>query len=173
MERKKKGITLAAIIGGVALVVILVFGTIWMGSTARSNTESAVRSVSLLYLDELAGRREQVLAANMRDKIEVIETALDLMTQEDLSDQSHLQNYQVRIKALFQLDRFAFVGADDLIYTATGPRADIDQYHFDHKNLDQPMIMVENLETADKKVIIAVPTRIPFADTELIACFMQ
>ena len=173
MERKKKGITLAAIIGGVALVVILVFGTIWMGSSARNSTELAVRSVSLLYLDELAGRREQVVAANMRDKINIIETALDLMTQEDLSDQSHLQDYQVRIKALFHLERFAFVGADDLIYTATGPRADIDQYHFDHTTLDQPMIMVENLETADKKVIIAVPTRIPFADTELIACFMQ
>ena len=53
-----------------------------MGSNARNDTESAVRSVSLLYLDELAGRREQVVSANMQEKINVIHTALDLMTGE-------------------------------------------------------------------------------------------
>ena len=38
----------------------------------NTRTESAVRSVSLLYLDELAGRREQVVSANMQQKINVI-----------------------------------------------------------------------------------------------------
>ena len=80
MTDRQKGITLASAIGGIILVFILVFGTMWMGSNARNDTESAVRSVSLLYLDELAGRREQVVSANMQEKINVIHTALDLMT---------------------------------------------------------------------------------------------
>ena len=91
MTSRQKGITLASAIGSVILVFILVFGTMWMGSNARNDTESAVRSVSLLYLDELAGRREQVVSANMQEKINVIHTALDLMTGEDLSDGAHLQ----------------------------------------------------------------------------------
>ena len=152
---------------------ILVFGTIWMGNVARNDTESAVRSVSLLYLDELAGRREQVVAANMQEKINVIGTALDMLTGEDLSDHAHLQAYQVRIKRLFNLERFAFVGANRLIYTSTGPRAEIDQYHLDFYALQGPEILAENLDTREKKVIIAVPTRIQFSDTELLACFMQ
>ena len=59
MTGRQKGITLASAIGGVVLLFILVFGTMWMGSNARNDTESAVRSVSLLYLDELvaAGSR--------------------------------------------------------------------------------------------------------------------
>ena len=173
MENRKKRITLVSIIGGLILLLIIFLGTIWTGRSAKSDTESAVRSVSLLYLDELAGRREQVVAENMREKVNVIETALDLMTEEDLSDNAHLQAYQVRIKRLFNLERFAFVGADDLIYTSTGPQEEINQYQFDYHMLQGPEILVENLESADKKVIIAVPTHIQFADTELVACFMQ
>ena len=57
MESRKNRITHVALIGGIALVMILVFGTIWVGRSAKADTETAVRSVSLLYLDELAGRR--------------------------------------------------------------------------------------------------------------------
>ena len=144
-----------------------------MGNNAKIDTESAVRSVSLLYLNELAGRREQVVAANMREKIDVIHTALDMLTEEDLGDIAHLQTYQVRIKRLFNLDRFAFVGADGLIYTSTGPQAETGEPRLDYHALEGPVIFVENLESKDKKVIIAVPTHIHFSDTELLACFMQ
>ncbi len=173
MKGKRRGITLAAIAGGIILSAILVLGTMWMGRSAGKDTEGAVHSVSLLYLDELAGRREQVVAANMAGKIDVIMTALDLMTAEDLSDNEHLQAYQARIKRLFHLERFAFVGDNDVIYTADGPTGDIDQYHLDFHHLKEPKILIENLNTTEKKVIIAVPTSIPFDDTTLIACFMQ
>ncbi|MBR2671199.1 MAG: response regulator [Oscillospiraceae bacterium] len=172
MIGKRKGVTLAALIGGGILLAILVFGTMWMGHSARNDTESAVRSVSLLYLDELAGRREQVVANNMQEKINVIETALDLMTEEDWSDGAHLQAYQTKIKSLFHLERFAFVGANGLVYTSTGPQDEIDQYHIDYYALEGPEIFVENLDSTNKKVVIAVPTNIPFSDTELKACFM-
>ena len=173
MTGRQKGITLASAIGGVVLLFILVFGTMWMGSNARNDTESAVRSVSLLYLDELAGRREQVVSANMQEKINVIHTALDLMTGEDLSDDAHLQAYQARIKQLFNLERFAFVSKNGLIYTSTGPRDESNLYHLDFNALSGPEILAENLGGVDKKVIIAVPTRIRFNDEELSACFMQ
>jgi hypothetical protein len=55
---RKNNIATIAIFGSLLLTVILVAGTMWMGSRARRDTEEAVRSVSLLYLDELAGRRE-------------------------------------------------------------------------------------------------------------------
>ena len=55
MDSRKKTTTLIAIIGAIILVLIMVLGTIWTGRNAKNDTESAVRSVSLLYLDELAG----------------------------------------------------------------------------------------------------------------------
>jgi len=57
-----------AVIGSLVLSIILVAGTMWMGAHARQDTEEAVRSVSLLYLDELAGRREQVVEDNLQEK---------------------------------------------------------------------------------------------------------
>ena len=107
-------------IGSLVLAVILVAGTMWMGASARRDTEEAVRSVSLLYLDELAGRREQVVEGNLREKIQTIRVAIDLMTDEDLSDKAHLEAYQTRMKQLYHLDKFAFVDTDGLIYSSTG-----------------------------------------------------
>ena len=123
--------TLVTAIGIIIIVVILVFGTIWMGHSAREDTEQAVRSVSLLYLDELAGRREQVVANNLQDKIDVIGTALELMTEDDLSSMEKLQAYQANMKRLFVPEKFAFVDEDGLIYTSLGTQDDIDQYRFD------------------------------------------
>lgn len=73
-----------AVIGGLIVMLALVLTTVWMGRSAGRDTEDAVRTVSLLYLDELAGRREQVVAENLQDRIFDMQTALDLMTEEDL-----------------------------------------------------------------------------------------
>ena len=173
MDSRKNRTTLIAVIGSIALVLILVIGTILTGNSARTDTESAVHSVSLLYLDELAGRREQVVADNMQEKINVIETALELMTEEDLSDLEHLQAYQAKMKRLFVLEKFAFVDTEGLIYTSLGMQTDIDQYQFDHLTLDGPEISIKNLESEDKKVIIAVPVHMAFQGKELVVCFME
>ena len=108
--QKKSNTAMVTLIGSIVVMIILVFGTVWMGNSARRDTEQAVRSVSLLYLDELAGRREQVVAGNLQDKVHDMHVALDILSEEDLSDLAHLQAYQVRIKSLFRLERFAFVG---------------------------------------------------------------
>ena len=173
MDNRKKTTTLTAILGGVVLVLILVFGSIWTGRSARTDTESAVHSVSLLYLDELAGRREQVVAGNMQEKIDVIETALEMMTEDDLSDPEHLQAYQAKMKKLFVLEKFAFVDTDGLIYTSLGTQTDIDQYQFDYLALEGPEISIKNLKSEDKKVIIAVPVHMNFQGKEFVVCFME
>ena len=56
---KLKNTVAVTIVGGIIVMLVLVLGTIWMGQNARRDNEEAVRSVSLLYLDELAGRCEE------------------------------------------------------------------------------------------------------------------
>ena len=46
---------------------------------------------SFLYLEELAGRREQVVADNLEDNVELINIAISMMTEEDLSNPAHLR----------------------------------------------------------------------------------
>jgi len=169
----KNHTTTIAIIGIVVLAIILVFGTIWMGQGANKDTEEAVRSVSLLYLDELAGRRKQVLEDNLQDKVQTIRIAVDLMTEEDLRDKAHLEAYQARMKRLYSLDKFAFVDADGLIYTSSGTETNIEQYSFDYRTLSESEISILNLDNGEHRVIIAVPTDISFQGKTLSVCFMS
>ena len=164
-------------IGGAIVVVIMVLGTIWTGRSAQRDTVEAVRSVSRLYLDELAGRREQVVEDNLKDNIRVINIALELITDEDLGDLEHMRAYQRRVKQLFNLERFAFVDEDGLVYTADeGILDEIDQYAFDFETLSGPEISIKNEKDLEKKVIIAVPIRdrgLSVDGKQMTICFME
>ena len=163
-----------AITGSIVVALILILGTIWTGRSASRDTEQAVRNVSLLYLDELAGRREQVVASTLSDYINDMDVALGLLTKEDLSSIDSLQAYQLRMKQLYGLEKFAFVDETGLIYTSRGTRSDIDQYSFDYQSLSDPEISVKNADSDNIKVVIAVPTdRLPYEGHSLLVCFME
>lgn len=162
------------LVGTLIVAAILAVGAVWTGNDAGKDTEEAVHSVSLLYLDELAGRREQVVEHNLKDNIRVINLAIDLMSPDDLSDMEHLQAYQARMKQLFQLEKFAFVDANGLIYTSLGTQNDIDLYSFDPAQISEPEVSIKNKKSEDKKVVIAVPVAdIPFNGQILKCCFME
>jgi len=171
---KERNILRLSILGILVVAVIMIAGTFWEGQKARLDTEKAVRSVSLLYLDELAGRREQVVAANLLGKIGDLKTAVSLMTDEDLSDEEHLQTFQARMKKLYKLVKFAFVDSNGIIHTANGRQDNISDYHFDYKTISKPEISIFNLKSADKKVIIAIPVEgLSVGSEKLSACFME
>ena len=127
-KEKNNNALLITIVGVLVLSLILVLGTLWMGRSAREDTQKAVRSVSLLYLDELAGRREQVIENALNNDIEKIGVAINLLTEEDLQDKEHLEAFQRKMKAFFDLEKFAFVDENGLIYTSQGYQSNIDEY---------------------------------------------
>ena len=173
-NKRKKGIMPIIVIGSVIVAGILIIGTLLMGRQASNDTGIAVRNVSLLYLEELAGRREQVVESVLDDYISDIDIALGLMDKEDLQSVEKFQAYQTRMKQLYSLEKFAFVGSDGLIYTSRGTRTDIDEYDFDYNTLSEPEISVKNVNGDNKKVIIAVPVdRLSFQGDTLVACFVE
>ena len=93
------------LVAAAVVAVILIIGTILTGQSARNATDEAVRAVSRFYLDELAGRREQVVEDSLADNIQKIQVAISLMTEEDLSNIPRRQAYQTRMKKLF-ISRF-------------------------------------------------------------------
>ena len=173
MKSLNRNTMIAAITGSVIVALLLIVGTFWTGRSASQDTEKAVSNVSLLYLEELAGRREQVLASTLNDYIGDLDIAIGLLTKEDLSSTENLQAYQLRMKQLYGLEKFAFVNEEGLIYTSRGTRTDIDQYEFDYRSISSPEI---SLKSSDEsiKVVVAMPTdRLPFEGHFLIVCFME
>lgn len=174
MRNKKGNTTVIAIIGAALVIVILVFGTIWIGQSAGKDTQKVARSVSLLYLDELAGRREQVVSDNIQRRIGDMETALELMTEDDFRDEEYLKQYQAKMKRLFTLQKFAFVNEDGLIYTSLGTQDNIDEYAFDYSGLTEPIVFIKDLSTKDKKVVIASPLEnVSMNGEKMVCCFME
>lgn len=171
---KSNAIMRAVLIGGIIVAAILVLGTVWTGQSARKNTEEAVRSVSLLYLNELAGRREQVVASNLKSSINNMRIAIDLMDNVDLQDMKHLQDFQAEMKKLYSLEKFAFVDSNGVIYTSTGLRTDINTYKFDYKSLEGPDISIKDEEGNSKKVVIAIPVKKTFFNGQtIVASFIE
>ncbi len=173
-SQKKNDIIRIAIIGSVIVAIILTVGTFSLARSAGRDTEAAVRNVSLLYLSELTGRREQVVSSILDDYKNDMDIAIGLMEKEDLADKESLQKYQLRMKQLYDLEKFAFVDTNGLIYTSRGTRNDIDQYQFDYNELSEPRILIKHPESKDRKVVIAVPVdNLPFEGQTLVVCFME
>ena len=171
-EQKNKRTTVIILIGSLILAVLMIGGTILMGQNAKRDTDNAVRTVSLMFMDELAGRRKQVVEKDLQDKIRTIDVAIDLMDKDDLSDEDHLAAYQKRMKKLFTLDKFAFVDTDGMIYTSLGKQDNIDDYGFEYKNLYEPEISLYSSVSSNKQVIIAVPVNLKLGEKRLSVCFM-
>lgn len=163
-----------AVIGCLVIAVILIIGTFTVGRTAGNDTKDAVRNVSLLYLSELAGRREQVVYSELEENIRNLDVAVGMLDKDDLSSIESLQAYQLRIKQLYDLEKFAFVDSTGLIYTSRGTRNDIDQYDIDYMNMSEPEVSIKNLNTNDKKVVIAMSLdNLKLLDRTLVVCFME
>ena len=173
MKRLKNSTAGFITVSCLLIVVVLVLSTLWVGHSTRKETGRAVRTVSILYLDELAGRREQVVENNLQNSIRTIQVAIDLLSENDLSDKAHLEAYQSHMKKLYELEKFAFVDTDGLIYTSHGIQNNIDDYGFDYRTISKPEISVLNLDSTDKKVIIAVPVNISFEGKTLSVCFEE
>ena len=153
ISNKRNNVALwGGIIGGLLVIAIFVIGTIGTGRAAHDDTGNAVHSVSSFYLDELAGRREQVVAFNLQKEIEDLQVAVGLLTEEDLSDASHLQAFQARMKSLYRLEKFAFVDTDGIIYTSMGTQDNISDYSFDYNSIAGPEISVLNIGSVDREL---------------------
>ncbi|MBQ7159611.1 MAG: response regulator [Treponema sp.] len=173
-SKRHHRVTVVSVVGGALVAVILVGGTFWSGRSASVDTAQAVRNVSLLYMDELASRREQVVASTLADYISDMDVALGLLEKDDLASIAKLQSYQAKMKQLYGLEKFAFVDTNGLIYTSRGTRTDINLYHFDYNTLSSPEISIKNQETEHKKLVVACPVdRLAFNGQTLVVCFME
>lgn len=173
-DDRRVGIVSSTIIGILVVAVILIIGTLWTGRSASRDTNKAVRNVSLLYLDELAGRREQVVAQTLDNHANDLDVAVELLEKNDLSSVESLQEYQKRMKQLYRLEKFAFVDDEGIIYTSRGTRTDIGLYNFDYNSISGPNVSVKDSDDGDKKIIIAAPVdRLNLCGNTLVACFME
>ena len=156
-EKQKKQAVAFAVFGGSVIAAILLVTTIWVLTSARAGTSQAVKRVSEFYLDELAGRRAQVVAEELKNHFLFMENALDIMEESNLESQQSLRRFLGKMKRLYRMNKFALVDEAGIVYTEHSTTSGLSRYSFLTEDLTGPAIHTANLYGARKQVILVMP----------------
>lgn len=154
-EKQKRKTAVYAIIGGSIIVSILLLTSIWVSSMARAGTSQAVSRVSEFYLEELAGRRAEVVSEELKNGFAYMKNALEILDESDLESEETLQEFLGKVKKLYGIDRFALVNENGIVYTEHDTTSGFSKYSFLSEELTEPVISTANLHGAKKQVILA------------------
>lgn len=174
MDQQKRQTVTYAVWGGMVIAVILLLSTVWVTSSARVGTRQAVDQVSEFYLEELAGRRAEVVTDELKTHFTYMENALGILEDRDLESQESLRRFLGRIKKLYDVDRFVLVDENGIVYTEHSTVSGLSRYSFLSEELTGPVVRTSNLYGARKQVILAVPVEdIRFQGARIKVCFTQ
>ncbi len=173
-EEQKKQTFAYALWGGMLIAWILIFTTVWVSGGARTGTSQAVKKVSEFYLEELAGRRAQVVSEELKNKFSYMENALDILDASYLESQETLRAFLGKVKKLYGVDKFALVDENGIVYTEHSTTSGLSRYGFLSEELTEPVIRISSLYGAKKQVVLAVPVEdIFFRGAQIKVCFIQ
>ncbi len=173
-EKQKRKTAVYAVIGGSIIASILLLTSIWVSSTAREGTSQAVSRVSEFYLEELAGRRAQVVSEELKNGFAHMENALEVLDESDLESEETLREFLGKVKKLYGIDRFALVNENGIVYTEHSTESGLSKYSFLSEELTEPVISTANLYEAKKQVILATPVEnVEFMGVQIKVCFIQ
>ncbi len=174
-EKQQRKQTVAfALLGGVIIAAILLVTTIWASGKARSSTSQAVKRVSEFYLEELAGRRAQVVSEELKNHVTYMKNALDILEPSYLESQESLREFLGKVKKLYGVDKFALVDENGIVYAQHSTTSGLSRYGFLSQELTEPVIHTQNLYGARKQVILAIPVEdVFFQGVQIKICFIQ
>ncbi len=173
-DNQRKQTVAFAIWGGTIIAVVLLLTTIWATGAARISTEQAVTRVSEFYLEELAGRRAQVVSEELKTNFTYMENALAIMEPSDLESQDTLRSFLGKVKKLYGVDEFALVDEEGMVYTDHSTVPDLNGYSFLTEEIQDRVISTSNLYGVKKQVVLAIPVEnVIFQGIQIKMCFIQ
>ena len=164
------------VIGGLLAMAVIVATTLWTSSGARKAADSAGDKVSEFYLQELAGRRSQLVTQVIDTEFNQMRRALELMSDEDLSSQESLRTFIGRVETLCDLNLFAVVDEDDVVYSRFATYMGGSRYDFlrEGNALSDRVVSTTRVYGANEQICLALPVSDrSFKGKPLKACFVQ
>ena len=176
MKRSRRPIHLTAVIGAIVLSVIAIGMGFRMLKDATISTDQAVAKVSEFYLKELADRRTQVISSLIDTKNDQMQRAMQVITEQDLETEDTLRAFIGKTETLYDLDLFALVDEDDVVYSRYSTYMGGSRYDFLSQDLTEsgPVISTVSLYGGAKHICIAIPLKgLSFQGKDLKVCFVE
>ena len=113
----KRSISLTAVIGSILVLLVVTAAAVWTAAGTRTAADHAAFAVSEFYLEELAGRRSEIVTSFLETKAQQIERAVSLLNPKILESQETLRKYIGNVEAIQGMGLFALVDEDNVVYT--------------------------------------------------------
>jgi len=170
-----KTIVLTAVIGSLAVLLMLTANTLWSSHKTGIATDDAISEVSVFYLEEMADRRARAISNLISSNFDHMEKAVDFIDAEGITSQDELRENLGVVKSLLGLNRFALVDEDDIVYTQYTTYMGRSRHAFLEEVKDNDrVISTVSVYGSSKQLCLAIPTPdLKLMGKDFKACFVQ
>ena len=158
----------------VILIILLLVMSLRTADTTQEVTDKAIDKISHFYIEEIAKNRASLISNELDKKYNYVNNALDVISQKDLESPKALRNYLGNMRKLYNMDTFALVDENGLVYTSHSTCSGKTRYPFLAEKITKPIYSTVLNYGGEKQLFLAVPvTGVYFNNSKIIACFVE
>ena len=155
----KKTFILTAILGGVALMVMIIINAFVSARQNTRATNEAVYEVSSFYLEAMADRRAKTISNLINNSFDQMEKAIAYIKDEGIDSEEDLRMTLGKIKTLLSLNRFALVDENDIVHTQYTMYTGGSRHSFlSDENMDKRNVSTVSIYGSSRQICLAEPT---------------
>ena len=156
------------------MIILLLFLSLKTANTTEEVTDKAIDSISHFYIQEIAKNRTTIVSDELQKKYNYVNNALDIITQKDLESTKSLRNYLGNMRKLYNMDTFALVDENCLVYTSHSTCSGKTRYPFLAEKITKPIYSTVLNYGGAKQLFLAVPVSgIYFNNSKITTCFVE
>ena len=170
-----KSIVMTAIIGSVLIIAMVTANTLWTSRKTDAATSDAVSEVSSFYLEAMADHGAKTLTNLIGSNFEQMDKAVAFISDEGIHTQDDLRYSIGTVKTLLNLNRFALVDEDNIVYTQYTTYTGRSRHTFlSDENLTDRIITTVSPYGSSKQLCLAIPTPgLKLMNKNFKACFVM
>lgn len=156
------------------LIILFLIMSLRTADTTQEVTDKAIDKISHFYIEEIAKNRASLISNELDKKYNYVNNALDIISQKDLESPKALRNYLGNMRRLYNMDTFALVDENSLVYTSHSTFSGKTRYPFLAEKITKPIYSTVLNYGGEKQLFLAVPvTGVYFNNSKIIACFVE
>ena len=171
---KKRKIHIFSVVGGILSFILLLLIAFRTAQTTRSSTENAIDKLSRFYIEELAKGRVSIISDELHKRENYVHNALKTISQEDLNSTQSLRTYLKRIRKLLNIDTYALVDENGVVYSGRSTCSGKTRYPFLSEKITAPVYSTVLNYGGEKQLYLVVPiSGLYFNNAKITSCFAE
>ncbi len=158
----------------VLLLILFLIMSLRTADTTEEVTDKAIDKISHFYIEEIAKSRTSLISDELEKKYNYVNNALDVITQKDLESTKALRTFLGKMRKLYNMDTFALVDENGLVYTSHSTCSGKTRYPFLAETITKPIYSTVLNYGGEKQLFLAVPVSgLYFNNSKITACFVE